>query len=86
MPKGNPSPKRRVPETRPWQERLTVPLPEAAQILGIGRSTAYLSAEAGEIPVLTFGRRKVVPTAWIKKAIEGPDRPVFAEAPAGEAA
>jgi hypothetical protein len=56
----------------PWQERPTVPLPEAAQILGIGRGTAYASADAGEIPTLTFGRRKVVPTAWLKRKIEGP--------------
>jgi hypothetical protein len=54
-----------------WRDRPTVPLwPIAGKVLGIGRSTAYESAERGEIPVLTFGRRKVVPTAWLKKAVE----------------
>ncbi len=70
MAKGNHSPKPRVPNTTPWQDRTTVPLFDAAKILGIGRSTAYQSALDGEIPVLTFGRRKLVPVAWLKRAVE----------------
>lgn len=58
------------PSKTPWQDRPTVPLPEAAQILGIGRGTAYEAAKAGDIPVLTFGRRKVVPTAALKRMLK----------------
>src|SRR5262245_22821812 len=54
-----------------WRERPTVPLwPTAGQILGIGRGTAYEAAKTGQIKVLEFGRRKVVPTAWLRKQIE----------------
>ena len=55
-------------EAKAWQDRPTVDLLEAAEVLGIGRTTAYRVAGT-EIPVLTFGRRKVVPTTWLKKAL-----------------
>ncbi len=41
--------------------RLTVTVPEAGQLLGIGRDAAYAAAERGEIPCLRFGRKLVVP-------------------------
>lgn len=41
--------------------RLTITVPEAGQVLGIGRDAAYAAAERGEIPVLHLGRRLVVP-------------------------
>ncbi|HEY3688126.1 MAG TPA: helix-turn-helix domain-containing protein [Streptosporangiaceae bacterium] len=41
----------------------TITVPEAAQILGIGRDTAYEAAARGEIPTIRIGRRLVVPTA-----------------------
>ena len=42
----------------------TVTLVEAAQLLGIGRSTAYAAARAGEFPtrVIQVGSRYMVPT------------------------
>ena len=36
---------------------------EAGRLFGLRRSAAYAAAERGEIPVLRFGRRLVVPTA-----------------------
>jgi hypothetical protein len=33
------------------------------QLFGLGRSAAYEAAQRGELPVLRFGRRMVVPTA-----------------------
>jgi hypothetical protein len=36
---------------------------EAGRLLDMRRSAAYAAAERGEIPVLRFGRRLVVPTA-----------------------
>jgi excisionase family DNA binding protein len=40
---------------------LTVTVPEAGRLLGIGRDAAYRAAERGEIPTLKLGRRIVVP-------------------------
>lgn len=41
--------------------RLTVTVPEAGEVLGIGRGVAYRAAAAGEIPTLMLGRRLLVP-------------------------
>lgn len=42
--------------------RVTITVPEAGQLLGIGRDAAYAAAHRGEIPTLKLGRRLVVPT------------------------
>ncbi len=42
-------------------ERQTYTIKECAKILGVGVSVMYESARRGEIPVLKFGRRLVVP-------------------------
>jgi excisionase family DNA binding protein len=49
-----------VPEGR---LTITITIPEAAEILHIGRDAAYAAAKRGEIPTLRLGRRIVVPTA-----------------------
>jgi excisionase family DNA binding protein len=36
---------------------------EAAELLGVCRSTMYRAAKDGEIPVIKIGRRYLVPTA-----------------------
>lgn len=43
--------------------RHTCSIDEAGELLGIGRSTAYAAARAGDIPTLHLGRRLLVPTA-----------------------
>jgi excisionase family DNA binding protein len=48
------------------QERLTLTIEEAGELLGISRSLAYEMARNGRLPVLRFGKRMVVP----KRAIE----------------
>lgn len=49
-----------VPDPR---ERLTISVPEAGRLLGIGKSAAYAAAERGEIPTIGVGRRNLkVPT------------------------
>jgi hypothetical protein len=35
------------------------------QLFGLGRTAAYEAAQRGELPVLRFGRRMVVPTARV---------------------
>ncbi|WP_370326471.1 helix-turn-helix domain-containing protein [Euzebya sp.] len=42
--------------------RATITVPEAAELLGVGRNSAYDAARAGDIPTLRIGRRLVVPT------------------------
>jgi len=41
--------------------RLTCTVPEAGEVLGIGRDAAYAAAGRGEIPTLRLGHRLVVP-------------------------
>jgi len=41
--------------------------PCAGRWLGLGRSGTYQAAQRGEIAVLRFGRRAVVPTAWLRR-------------------
>lgn len=44
-------------------EQPTIAVERAGQVLGMGRAAAYEAVKRGEIPVLRFGRRIVVPTA-----------------------
>ncbi len=48
---------------------LTVPVPEAGVILGVGRNTAYNMAREGVIPTIRLGRRLVVPLALLMKKL-----------------
>jgi hypothetical protein len=47
----------------------TTTIPVAGRVLGLSRSLSYRSAQTGEIPTLTFGGKKVVPTAWLKRVL-----------------
>jgi hypothetical protein len=43
-------------------------IPQAGAMVGLSRNGAYDAANRGEIPVLEFGRKKVVPKAlWDRK-------------------
>ena len=53
--------------------RATITVPEAGQILGIGRDAAYRAAANGQLPTLTLGRRIVVPVPRLLALLEGPD-------------
>lgn len=43
----------------------TISVEDAGKLLGMSRPSAYAAARRGEIPVLRFGRRVVVPTAKV---------------------
>ena len=60
----------KLTSTKPLIERQTYTVEEAAQILGISRSTAYECARTGQLPVIRFGRRIVVAAAAIRALIE----------------
>ena len=49
------------PETKP-----TMTVEEAGEWLGISRSSAFAAVKRGEIPVIRFGKRIVVPTAALR--------------------
>jgi hypothetical protein len=68
--KGTPRPEPPQAVTdRAWMDRAAIDLQEAAKIFGISRGAAYSAAKAGEIEVLKFGRRMVVPVTWMKKRL-----------------
>ena len=48
----------------------TTTVPLAGKALGLSRNASYEAAARGEIKVLNFGRRMVVPTAWLKKILQ----------------
>ncbi len=50
-------------------DREVLSVPEAGRKLGLGRCAAYEAAKRGEIPVLKFGRRVVVPKAALQKML-----------------
>jgi excisionase family DNA binding protein len=43
---------------------------EAAQLLGLSRNSAYEAIKRGEIPVIRFGRRIVIPKASLDRLLE----------------
>lgn len=52
------------------QEQPTLPLwPTVGNILTLGRSATYEAADRGDIPVIRFGRRIVVPTAALRRML-----------------
>jgi hypothetical protein len=52
----------------------TASVPDAGRALGISRNAAYEAAVRGEIKTMRFGRRLVVPTAWLKSVLELTDQ------------
>ena len=51
-------------------DRATYTIEEAAKILGIGRSSAYQAARAGDIPTIRVGRRLLVPKVALERMLE----------------
>jgi predicted DNA-binding transcriptional regulator AlpA len=49
---------------------LLIPVPKAAELLGISRAAAYRFANAGDLPVKRLGRRLYVVTARLREFIE----------------
>ena len=56
-------------ETAPQEKCQTLTVPEAGQLLGIGRNAAYQGVANGEIPVLRIGKRLVVPRAALERML-----------------
>jgi hypothetical protein len=48
----------------------TTNVPAAGRVLGLSRNASYEAAARGEIMTIRFGRRLIVPTAWLRKILE----------------
>lgn len=51
------------------QQKLGYSVPEAGQLLGIGRNLAYEAAKTGEIPTVKIGNRLIVPKAALDRML-----------------
>jgi len=49
--------------------KLTLTITETAKLLGISRCKAYEAARLGNLPVIKFGRRLVVPIYALEKML-----------------
>ena len=55
--------------------RVTITVGEAAEMLGISRTSAYLCARRREIPTVRLGRRVLVPVARFMAMLEADPPP-----------
>jgi excisionase family DNA binding protein len=51
------------------QNNLTMSVPEAGAMLGLGRNGSYAAVERGEIPVIKLGRKLRVPRVAIERLL-----------------
>ena len=56
-------------------DRKTLSIPEAGEVLGIGRSAAYEAARAGQLPAIRIGRRLLVPVVALERLLEQAGKP-----------
>lgn len=52
-------------------QRATLTVEEAAELIGIGRATAYAAVRNGELPSVKFGKRILVPRVALQGMLEG---------------
>ncbi len=50
-------------------DKKTLTVPEAAEVLGIGRAAAYEAARTGEIPTIKIGKRILVPLVALERLL-----------------
>lgn len=62
--------------TKHVEKRETLTIPEVAQILGIGRNSAFAAASRGELPTIRLGRRILVPRAALERLLEAHNRTI----------
>ena len=48
------------------EDEPTMSIPEAGAIFGLSRAASYQAARRGDIPTITMGHRKLVPTAKLR--------------------
>jgi excisionase family DNA binding protein len=57
--------------TKTNPNKRTLSVPEAAELLGIGRNQAYAAAKRGDIPTIKIGKRMLVPVAALERVLSG---------------
>jgi excisionase family DNA binding protein len=53
-----------------WDDRTTLTIEEAGEILGLSRWAAYEAANKGLIPTVRIGRRWIVPRHALEKLLD----------------
>jgi excisionase family DNA binding protein len=53
-----------------WDERSTLTIEEAGEILGLSRASAYQAANKGFLPVIRLGRRLLVPRCALERLLD----------------
>lgn len=61
------------------RDRLTVPVPIAARVLGVGRNQAYSGVADGSIPSVRIGGRILVPVVPLLRMLGIDDSPPVAQ-------
>ena len=51
-------------------DRLAMPLMEAAEKLGLGRSAAYEAARKGDLPTIRIGKKFLVPIRALERLLD----------------
>jgi hypothetical protein len=51
------------------QEKLTISVPKAGMAFGLSRNASYEAAKRGDIHCVPMGRKKPVPTAWLRQKL-----------------
>jgi excisionase family DNA binding protein len=54
----------------PIEERYCMGVPEAARKLGVSRNFGYELVKRGELPVVRFGKRLLIPKVALEKMLE----------------
>ena len=52
------------------EKRLCITVPEAAEMLGISRNFAYELVKQGQLPVIRFGKRLLIPRVALERMLE----------------
>ena len=55
---------------KPDLPKLTMTVPEAGKVLGLGRSATYEAVRRGELPTIRVGRRVLVPVKALERMLE----------------
>lgn len=60
-----------IKHASPRRRQETFSVPDAGEILGISRSSAFQAAASGELPVIRIGKRLLVPRAALERMLGG---------------
>ena len=59
-----------LPRHTDIDKRLCISVPETADMLGISRNFAYELVRQGKLPVIIFGKRKLIPRVALERMLE----------------